>query len=63
MVIYNICIVIAWLIAFASWLFVSQATSGVAGMCFACFLVISARLVQAERHHQQLVERLGARTL
>jgi hypothetical protein len=48
-------VIVAWLIALGSWLFVSQATSGVAGLCFACFLAIAVRLAQADRHHKELL--------
>ena len=40
-------IVAAWLIALGSWPFVSNATSGVAGLWFACFMAIAARIAQA----------------
>lgn len=51
--------VVAFLIALGSWIFVSQATAGVAGICFACFLLILARLSQAQSQHAELVKRLG----
>jgi hypothetical protein len=53
-------VVVAWLIALASWLGVSQATSGVAGMCFACFMVITARIAQPDRHQTELLARLAS---
>ena len=48
-------IVAAWLVALGSWLFVSNATLGVAGLCFACFMVITARIAQADDHHKALL--------
>jgi hypothetical protein len=50
--------VLAVLIALCSWIFVSQATAGVAGICFACFLLILARLSQAQAQHAELTKRL-----
>ena len=54
-------IVVGWLIALGSWLFVSQATSGVAGICFACFMVIAARVAQADAHQKELLLALATR--
>lgn len=51
--------VVALLIALLSWLFVSQATAGVAGLCFACFILISTRVAQADNHHKELMARLA----
>jgi len=45
--------VIAILIGLISWAFVSNATSGVAGIAFACLIGILARLVQADKHHRE----------
>jgi hypothetical protein len=56
-------IVVAWLIALGSWLFISQATSGVAGLCFACFMAIAARIAQADAHQKQQLMALGSRTV
>lgn len=39
----------------------SNATAGVGGIAFACFLGILARVVQAERHHAALVRVLSER--
>jgi heme exporter protein D len=58
---YSLITVAAVLIALGSWLFVTQATAGVAGLCFACFLGILARLVQAERHHRALPEQVAVK--
>jgi hypothetical protein len=52
--------VLATLIALSSWIGVSQGTSGVAGMAFACFLAIGARIVQAGQHHKEIAARLRA---
>jgi hypothetical protein len=51
--------IFAFLIALVSCLFVSQATSGVAGICFACFLAIAARVTQANDHHRELLRALA----
>ena len=51
-------IVAAIAVVLFSWLGVSNATLGVAGICFACFLLILARMAQAERQHAQLMSRL-----
>ena len=62
----SVFIVISWLIALGSWLFVSQATSGVAGLCFACVMLITARVAQADQHHKaqlEVLNRLEARQL
>jgi len=53
-------ILVAWFIALGSVLFdVSQATRGVAGICFACFMIITARVLQADAHHRQLMAGLA----
>jgi len=52
--------VLAFLIGLVSWLFVSQVTSGAAGIGFACLLAILARMAQSGAQHRQLMERLSA---
>jgi len=51
-------IVIAILTAIAGALMLTQATMGVGVIAFGIFLVALARVVQAERHHSQLLNRL-----
>lgn len=51
-------VIAAIVIVLGSWLGVSNATSGVAGICFSCFLLILARMVQAEKQHKELLARL-----
>jgi hypothetical protein len=51
----NAFIVVGWLIALGSVFAVSTATAGVGGICFACFLVITARVGQADRHHREVM--------
>jgi hypothetical protein len=55
-------IIVAILILAGSWLGVSNATSGVAGICTGCFFLILARMRQAEVQHTQLLEMLTATT-
>ena len=55
-------VVIAILVVLASWTAVSNATLGVAGICFACFILILARMAQAEKQHAQLLARLQPAT-
>lgn len=52
-------VVVASLIAVLSLAFVSNATSGVAGVCIACFLGIMARIYQAGEQHRAIVRHLG----
>jgi ABC-type enterochelin transport system permease subunit len=51
-------IVIAILTAIAGALMLTQATMGVGVIAFGIFLAALARVVQAERHHSQLLNRL-----
>jgi hypothetical protein len=51
-------IILAILILAGSWLGVSNATSGVAGICTGCFFLILARMRQAEVQHTHLLEML-----
>ena len=55
-------IVVAWLLALGSWLLVSNATAGVAGMCFACFMVMCARIAQADAQHAAVLAALAQST-
>jgi Flp pilus assembly protein TadB len=51
--------VFALLVAVGSWLFVSPATAGVAGVGCACLLGIVARMVQAQHHQRLLLQQLA----
>lgn len=51
-------VIFASLCAVLSWAGVSSATSGVAGICFGCFLGIMARIYQAGEQHRELVRLL-----
>jgi hypothetical protein len=48
-------IIVSLGIALVSWLGVTPATLGVAGLSTACFVGILARIAQAQAHHQQLL--------
>ena len=50
---------VALLIGMASLLFVSNATLGVAGICFACLIAVLARMGQADDQHRRLMKMLG----
>lgn len=52
-------VVVATLFAFAGVLQLSQATTGVGLIAFACFIAIGARLMQASGHHERAVEALA----
>jgi hypothetical protein len=62
-VVSGLLIVLAIFVFLGSWLSVSNATAGVAGTCSACFLIILARIAQADSHHSKLIARLTAAPL
>lgn len=49
---------VAFVIGLGSLLFASQATIGVAGLCFACLIAVLARMGQSEDQHRRLIEKL-----
>jgi hypothetical protein len=51
-------VVIAIVVVIGSWSSVTVATSGVAGLCTACFLLVLARVCQADLHHRALLAKL-----
>mgnify|MGYP001174248368 CR=1 FL=1 len=55
-------VVVAWLLALGSWFFVTGVTAGVAILCFACFMVMAARVAQADLQHKELLARLSPPT-
>lgn len=59
----GVLIVVAILVAGFGVLSLSNATLGVGLLCSAVALLILARISQADRHHRQVLERLGARTM
>lgn len=52
-------VIVASIVAVLSWAGVSSATSGVAGICFGCFLGIMARIYQAGEQHREIIRHLS----
>lgn len=58
-----ILVIAACIIGVLSWAGVSAATSGVAGICFACLLAILARIYQAGEQHRDLLHIIAKKSI
>lgn len=57
-----ILVILACIIGVLSWAGVSAATSGVAGICFACLLAILARIYQAGEQHRDMLRAIASKS-